>query len=377
MDVIKGKTITFKPLVLDAQLLMNKTIAIYGPSNTGKTVLTTNIINTLAGHIEQIFIISPTEATKPFYSSKIPSQLIHYKMWIDTPENDGMKEKDKVIEFIQSVWDRQEMISNIHAKANRIEPLKSLYMRCSTSDSNAKLSASNSKMARLREKLEEKHYTVKGKMRRTLADFDKKLEQIHILFYKMHILNNTDTLHASTSLESDEMYSLEYLRLNPRLLLIFDDSAGAFKSFAKAKVVRDLFYRNRHINTTAVFCCQDDTDLDSNLRRNVFISFFMREGVASSYFSRGTNGMPKDIARAIPTDVNLVIDPKGGKRFVYLRDDPSDHNYYYIDIEDVELCDFVPQSVRALCSYVAADTTMLDENNPFYNKFELDSKKRS
>ena len=120
-------------LIIDANMIMDKTIVIYGPSGTGKTIIIKNIMGILDGHIEQVFVVSPSEPSNCAYDGFVKSPLIHYRMFIEDPENPKKDDPKKgMLRFIDAIWKRQEMMSNIYKRANKMDTLMNLYMRLPT-----------------------------------------------------------------------------------------------------------------------------------------------------------------------------------------------------------------------------------------------------
>jgi hypothetical protein len=104
-----------------------------------------------------------------------------------------------------------------------------------------------------------------------------------------------EILWDRNDLSEDERCCLQHLHFNPRLLLIFDDCAAQLKPFFNKDVFRLLFYQNRHSFITVVLCCQDDTDLPANLRKNAFLSFFTEPVICTANFGRQANQFSKHI----------------------------------------------------------------------------------
>jgi predicted AAA+ superfamily ATPase len=113
---------------------IDKTIVIYGPSKTGKTVITKNIMKIVSAYIDQILVISPSEPSNRSYEGFVESPFIHYKLFIsdgNVSKRDDSKERS--FAFLESIWKRQEMMAAIYTRTNRIEVLSSLFTHCTVS----------------------------------------------------------------------------------------------------------------------------------------------------------------------------------------------------------------------------------------------------
>ncbi len=88
-----GKTIP--ELKISPSTYIDKTIAIYGPSKTGKTVITKHIMKMVDPFIEQVLIIAPSEPSNRSYEGFVDQPFIHYRLYLADPNNpkkdDGSK----------------------------------------------------------------------------------------------------------------------------------------------------------------------------------------------------------------------------------------------------------------------------------------------
>ena len=109
---------------MSASKLLDKTIVIYGKSNSGKTVIVKNILKVLQDYIPVPIVISPTEPSNRSYEGFIDKTLIHYDLNVEKGE-EGLLEK---------LWEWQSMRASIYNKVNRPEVIRSLYNRIRTDD---------------------------------------------------------------------------------------------------------------------------------------------------------------------------------------------------------------------------------------------------
>lgn len=332
--------------ILTPQHVLNRTTVLYGPSKTGKTVITKHILNMLQGEIDQVVLISPTEQSNRAYEEFIPAPLIHYKC--DMP-------------LLHHIMKRQEMLTSLYTKVNEISSLKALYARLpqkQQQEGGALLSQ------------------LKDKYMSALATSDKHNEltlsyhKVVSVLYKQMILVYIPYLwRERATLTLEEQYTLKYLQLNPRILVIFDDCAAEFKPFLKKDIFRQFFYQNRHNNITVVFCCQDDTDLPANLRKNVFMSIFTESVVCKSNFDRSSNNFPRSVKQMVDEIIPLVF--KQHRKLVYIRDDTQCFYHLTCPLPLPQM--FGSKALHRLCAKVVAQASSIDYTNPFFRRFQINN----
>lgn len=361
-------------LKIDASTILDRTIAIYGPSKTGKTVITKNLMKILNKQIGQALIIAPSEPSNKSYEGVVDPPLIHYRMYLPKPNASSKTDEDSkgAIRFLKSIWARQEAMASTYNTANRPEILKSLYSKI---NHNSK-QAANTIIQKIRTKEQKTCAQIKinramdqCRLENEIGDITTRTEAAVLKIYKKVISDNYDFLWKHQSLTKDERYSLTYIDFSPRLLLIFDDCAAQFRPLFTQDIFRMLFYQNRHCYLTVIFCCQDDTDLPPNLRKNAYISFFTTTVTASSNFERASNSFQKGTKKYVSDIVNDVF--VGNRKLAYLRDDDKNQNFYHIEFQLPGKFYFGSDSVRQLCTEVKNNGMSISKENPFYKCFEI------
>jgi hypothetical protein len=153
------------------------------------------------------------------------------------------------------------------------------------------------------------------------------------------------------------------------MLVVFDDCAAEFKQYLRTDIFRKFFYQNRHVKLTIGICCQNENDLDTNLRKNVFLSIFTTAQTAQSYFANKSNQFTKkEINTAISASTAVF---QGYRKLAYLRDDPDDKNFYSIEAPYVEPFRFGSSALHDLCEKVKNDKGSINTSNSYYNKFKI------
>jgi hypothetical protein len=130
-----------------------------------------------------------------------------------------------------------------------------------------------------------------------------------------------------------------------------------------------MFYRGRHACITSVWCCQDDTDIPTNLRKNAFVSFFTEPVVCTTNFNRVSNQFAKPI-KATAADLSPAVFV-GHRKMAYLREDDARQHFYWVTAPYSKKFRFGSDALWELCDSVKADGASMDEANPFFNRFRI------
>lgn len=355
---------------------VDKTVVIYGPTKTGKTVITKNIMKIVSSYIEQILIVAPSEPSNRSYEGFVDSPFIHYKLYRDSPGDSNLrgtkkdKWKEKSQEFLESIWKRQEMMASIYIRANNIKTLEQLINKTSKHIKEEVSAIISNIQKKEKEACKQIEIAFTGGLKdEKTSEIHEKFKNIVIQVYKKYINIEYENLWNQEDLNEDCRCSLQYLSFNPRLLLIFDDCAAQLKPFFSSEIFRKLFYQNRHSFITLLICCQDDTDLPANLRKNTFVSFYTEPVVCLSNFERSSNKYSKQIKEFAEEATGIVF--RGFRKLAFMREDPERNFFYHVTFEYPKKFKFGSKAIRDLCNIIENKETHMDKENPFYDRFKI------
>lgn len=364
-------------LAMRPSLFIDRMTVIYGPSKTGKTVLVKSIMKQLHGHIDQILVVAPTEPSNRTYEGFVSKPLVHYQMHLPPPppkageKKQADSEQKAALRFLERVYKRQEMMAAIYTRANGLRTLHRLYQRLSHSERKE----SGGHIRRLERKRKRAVGVVERRYAAEPGHRDTKVKEVNDMFRKMLALLYKQALtpHAGRlwrrgDLGEEERCSLRYLHFNPRLLLVFDDYAAQLKPFWRKEVFRKLFYQNRHSFISVIMCCQDDTDLPPNLRKNAFVSIFTDKVVCVSNFERAANKYTKTTRQFVAEILETVF--QGHRKLAYIREDGRRQYFYHLTASYPRPFLFGSDALVELCSMVATTGTTMDKSNPYYDRFQ-------
>jgi len=329
---------------LEAKNILDKSVLVLGRSGSGKSTIVRDILHTLKGHIEQAVVINPTIDDNDGYTGIIPRVLIH-KSLSET--------------LLQSLWARQEAFCAKFKEYNRPHIIARLYDK-------AKTTKSEKFIARTYERMRQDMTAVAGDGR--AAENIKKLCEEFVLLIKK------DTIHSArdklTNLTPEETESLNHLRFNPRLALIFDDCTSEIEEHKKSKMMKEIFYAGRHKLITLIIIVHDDGALKPSVKKSSACIIFTDSKSANSFFTRANNGFSSEERRKFNRAATDIISPpdKPFQKMVFLQDRGAALSFTAQAHEPFEFCS---KDVKTYCDMVAQQSGGKKVSNKYAAKMEL------
>lgn len=262
---------------------LDQTVILYGESKTGKSTIIVDILYQLKPFVDQIIIISPTDRQNHTYSGKtekdriIPLPCIHYII------------TDKLL---KDIWERQEALVAVYTKANNPDIIQKLFNRLNLSNVNHTIDDITSRR-RERESEIRTQYSDEETIKNKIEDMNTDFVRLVNMIYK-HYININQAGLMKMALSKDEQFTLKYLNMNPRLVLVFDDCTEQLDKFKKHSVIQKIAYQGRWTYITTLVACHTDLNLGSGFKLNAFVSIFTEESCANLYFSRKSIGVDKE-----------------------------------------------------------------------------------
>ena len=355
--------------------VLDKTIVLMGPSKTGKSVWTQQLMELLHGPCEQMLLFSPSQASNQAYTDSVPKALIHYSLAVPDPEMPNAKPEELAVSFMRKIWDRQAMATATYKKANRVVVLGELFKHLpegvQTKGKRYLASLERRRQRAIRD-IKKQYKNKPGICAKKVKDVNKRFKTMLALIYKKYLTPHVDDLWGRRDrLSADARFSLQYIHFNPRLLMVFDDCAAELKKLWKYEQFTDLFYRARHNMMSIIISCQDDTDLATNCRKNAFVTIYTTENVGSTYFTRASNGFSKAVKTHIKNIAPEIYKVKH-RMLAWIREDERNIHYYWCRCDVPIPRMFGSPAVVSYCKAVEAQDDTLDETNPYYGKFRID-----
>ena len=331
---------------------LDRTTILYGESGTGKSCVITDVLHTLKPHIEQIVVVSPTDRQNHTYDRGIvPLPCIHYTM---------------LPKLLDDIWERQNALAAVYTRVNRIEIIKSLFNELKLSQATSVISEINRKLESYKEEVyaeELDEVSTKSK----IDNLETEYNRLILLIYK-HSINEHKNKLRDQVLTENEKYTLKYLNLNPRLVVIFDDCTDLIKKNRSHPVMQKLFYQGRWAFITALIACHNDKALDSELRKNAFINVFTSEKSARSYFKRGSNDFDKDEFKQAQAAIKCAFSPLlKYQKLIWVR---MENKFYKATANIHENFRFGSPVIWEYCRKIQAEAGSVATDNKFMQDFD-------
>ena len=322
-EVINVDGTLIHKLQIKPQTFLNKSIILYGPSETGKTVLIKYILSTLQNTVPICMAFVPTDDPD---SSSSYSHIINNRCII--------RKLETATEKMKNLFIRQNDGRKVTSLVNDVSKLKLLYEKNridkidimvnniikTTNDGKNSVNANFNKTPEQKvEQLEQLEKIKNDKLREV---YKKGIEK-----YKAQMIK--DYNEKKISLTEEELKILKFLNYNNNIVVIFDDCMAEINKWGKDEEIKKIFFQGRHYNITTIISMHHDKGFHPDLRSNAFINIFTNAQVANNYFNTKNNGIGKELSKTIPKIIDKIFKqpldptmPKNHKKLVFIpRDD--------------------------------------------------------
>jgi hypothetical protein len=304
---------TIQDLQLNYEIFLDKTTAIYGETRSGKSCVIIDILKQLNDHADQIIVFSPMDRTNETYSKNIvPLPCIHYKV---------------TDEILINIWERQEVLGSVYTRANKEETINNLFNKIPNIDHvKSTIKNINDKCRNYKKELEE------GGMQESVVnsnyeDMRLECEKLIHKIKKQFINENMDIINTF-KLSAEEKFSLKYINLNPRLVLIFDDCTDIMKKIKTHSVIQKLFYQGRWNFISTIIACHTDKALEPELKKNAFVQIFTEPTCAHAYFGRLSNDLDKEAKATANSASKQAFTPTAKyQKLAYVRENKKFYKF--------------------------------------------------
>lgn len=279
---------------------------LYGATNSGKSTIMLEILYVLKNHVPNVFVFSPTANSTKDYEGIIPACNIFTEM---------------SVERLEKIYKRQQGASAIYNMVNDVAKLKSIFDLVATPVSRTSAAGIISKASQLIQQINEK------KIVGTTIEVNKVRDSCLIKLYKKVITDNKKAL-SRMNIGDEIKYIIHYLRFNPLCTIVIDDCGSVLSTFQKSTVFLKIIQQGRHDNINLLMSLQDDANVDSNVKKNVSMSFFTTSQCAGAYFERKSNSFPKKIREMAGSIISaLYTNSTDYRKLAYIRDNSDPFRY--------------------------------------------------
>jgi len=257
------------------EIYEGKIILLYGETDSGKSTILFEILYLLKDKMAIPLVFCPTNYTDSDFDKMVPPECIFNN--VD-------------IKKLEDIWIAQEDRTKKYKIANDLGVLKSLFDRVASQCDKNKGDQIIFYAKRHINDLERNHGLSRGIVKSEKLHIEKRRKNSLIRLFKEHIKSNKTNL-MNMDLDEEERIAINFLDMNPRIVLIFDDCMSTAKLWGKSEVVKKLFYTGRKYFITQIYTLQDDHGIPPDLRKNSMISIFTSSNSANTYFGTPSNGI--------------------------------------------------------------------------------------
>jgi len=344
--------LTLRNLEFLPEKFVDRLAILLGASGSGKSVVICDILHCIKDHVEQIIVISPTDRQNHTYDKGIvPSPCIHYTI----------TEK-----LLVDIWDRQNALVSVYTNANNPNILRALFNKIqNNTDARKIIDEINTKLRNRAKEIKEDGgdpELIKSKIQEMETEGGKLI----LAIFKRCIKANKEQL-SNMKLTKEEIYSLKYFDLNPRLALIFDDCTDLIKKFKAHPIIQKLFFQGRWAFITCLIACHTDVALEPGLKKNAFLTIFTEETSAHAYFERKTNDLTKEQKRVSANACKIAFTGLAKyQKLAWVRDESR---FYTFTSKIHGNFRFGSQHFWDFCNKIKAEAGSIPTNNKFIGDF--------
>lgn len=345
------------PLDKSHEYFLNKSTILYGASGSGKSTIMLEMLKLLQPYIPNGFVFAPTSDVNDTFTGTIHDKAIF---------------KTVDIKKLERLWTHQEGATKLYKSVNDLKVLRHLFIRLAGPRIRHQADIVTNRAETLLAKNEEDpsiNFSEKKQNRMDIVAYrDKFLNRL----YKMVIRSGKKRL-LKMDLTDLEKYTIAYLDFNPNMLIVMDDCGAQLKAFQKSEIMKNILFMGRHFNITLILVLQDDKGLDSEIKKNAFVSIFTTDQVARAYFTRQANNFGKALQKRVLLMIEYLFHESRKnehKKLIYIRKSSTPFRYLVADIYDTFRFGCI--AFWQLCEAASRKSKELSfEDDPVLCKFKL------
>lgn len=359
-DIVTKDGLTIPWFEKKADNYLDKTTLIFGGTGSGKTRIIEEILYICKDYIPNYIVLAPRTSDSA-YREKLSARCI---------KEDLTKEKFELI------WQRQVHLTQIYNIANNINVLRELFNKINNRTLTIAVQAIMARATEFTNLINRHpHFDfAQKKAQKTLVKehTDRKL----LKMFKNAIRKHKDQL-TLLPLSVDERIALEYLDMNPRLMMVIDDCSEKIKIWMKYWKKRDrdnpfegIFFKGRHNFITLVFAAHDDKYVETEFRKNARTTIYTTsQALSTAIGKQGSGFTPAEKKEALKMAASVFHEEIQGvktyKKLCYVREDTMPFKYTIATVYD----DFTigSQPLQELASKMPKRDDGIIEN-PFVKK---------
>jgi hypothetical protein len=330
-DIMLPDKTVIKKFVMDADKILNRSIVFYGPSKTGKSFAIMHFLEIIASRVEKAIVICPSDTRD--YKKVIPLTCISSEISFSKGDVAPKKKKknarlDEMQEYLSELIDIQHRHTEVYKKTINLDNLWEIYAHIKSGKHKDAFDKFISNLKYIHKKAlkkieESTEYTPVQK-----KDYIDCIIEIYnknlLKLLQDYIRYNEENIKSSLSTELRDL--IQYIGINPNLVLVLDDMGADLPEISKLIEFRKLFFRGRHLSVTLFISCQTDKSLVTELRANAFFSIFTDIKAAKTMITRPTSNLDEEVKKSLLKAVPYIFGIEYVK-LLYCREEEAYYNY--------------------------------------------------
>lgn len=337
---------------------LNRSTILFGASDSGKSTVLIEILYLLKEHVPNIFVFSPTAEDNNAFTGIVPDPLIY---------------KTVDVNVLEAIYMRQKAATRIYNTVNNLQSLRAMFSRVATSKDVESAKTAYVNAIHIIQRKESDPSIGFADKKHAISEVKRVRDAYLTKLYKNVVRSNKQRL-KNMRLTDVEKYVVKYLDFNPNCVVVLDDCGAELKKFQKTEVYKKIMFQGRHNFINTVLTLQDDLGLESDIKKNAFVSVFTTAQCASAYFDRKSNSFLKkerDEAAKVIDSIFSEAGQKSFRKFVYLRRDPFPWRYTIADQH--EEFRFGNASLWRMCDKLTRENKTCDfDSDPLLSAFKID-----
>ena len=350
-----------------AELYLDKSIFIFGGSRSGKTTLIEEILYLCKDKIPNYIVICPKTSART-YSNKLPEICI---------------KEDFTKDMLQKIWKRQEELTQIYTIVNDITNLEKLFMATSDNEETIKVQSIIRLASENVRKIESRNDLSFAEKKSQKAGIEEIKNRTIKEIYKKCIHKYSEVLKMKFKDSVLELTVINYLDINPRLMIVIDDCSEKFRGWMKLfkrneqNVFESIAFRGRHNFITMIVGAHDDKLIDTEIRKNAHITIYANSQALVASINKPQSGYTKkEIEFATKIAGKIFHGEENGLRtyqkLCYIKDDPHPFKYTVANLYN----DFTlgSQTLRKLDDKIPKSVNNIENNSLIKEMLEKKSR---
>lgn len=343
--------------ILELTQFINKSVTIYGPSNSGKSNIINNFLRAYRKICPLIIVFTSSDQCNDEYSKKVPPIFIYDKIHLNV---------------IKDIFDRQIIATKHYNIAHNYKHLLSIYtlINILPKDKLNKKIKSRTKEFKNQINIIKNTINIKPNTNKQsqIKILQQKYEYDMVTLYRIFIeyVKSKKYKFDLLNLNTEQSIAIKYLNFNPNILILFDDMAMSMKDFLKTEDGIKLYISGRHYHISILCTLQHDKFIDNKIRINTQISIFTKSNAAINYFTTKTNGFSSDIIKEMQAKVK-IMDKKEHRIILY---NSGQNQFIVYDPEyDITSYKFCCEPLWLINNEIIKNITNINDDNMFNSYF--------